>query len=270
MELDHELAMWREAGEHIASRDQAALRSLEHGGDVKASLLAMDSSVSTKIDGAVNVASVAEHVAASSKGVASTDVKLGTSVTTRAWSTSFAHPVVVGTFLVVGFLLLSFAQLWWPAKADDGQSSRRGWISTSIMRCLGIVEYKIEVSEVHVGSVLSCGNVYITLQHGKRTMRTRVLRRSDGSFLKFNEVFIMNMLCPGEPLTMTVIEEQGGELAKLTIPATEVVRVATSEHLSYLRSELTPNVDGLRQLGKNLEGRKPYAAMKLRNVTDVK
>ena len=41
---------------------QAALRSLEHGGDVKASLLAMDSSVSTKIDGAVNVASVVSCV----------------------------------------------------------------------------------------------------------------------------------------------------------------------------------------------------------------
>jgi len=127
--------------------------------------------------------------------------------------------------------------------------------------------YKVEVGEIHVGSLLGGGDVQVSLSVGGGPAScTEVIRRSDGSFLRFGETFAFELRKGGSPLLLQVIDGRG-KLARLELPATEAINLACREQCQFFRSELIAEEALLQDMDGKASSRRPYAAMRIRDVT---
>lgn len=127
------------------------------------------------------------------------------------------------------------------------------------LRYAGLMPCKVEVAEIHVGNLLAGKDFCIVLRDGQGSEhRTQSVQQSDGSFLKFGEIFTLDVRKSDQPVTLSVIDANG-ECARLEIPARNLVSLAQRRHERYFRSDLsTPRPQ---------PGNPPYAAMRFRDVT---
>jgi len=122
----------------------------------------------------------------------------------------------------------------------------------------------VEVSEIHIGSILAGGDVFVSLQLPTgEERRTEAIKRTDGGFLRFSEMFTFNVRTSDAPFSLIVSEGPGRRLAHYQMPARELVNLAKREHREYFRCELVPG-QAFPASGRN---KKPYAAMRIRKVT---
>lgn len=144
-------------------------------------------------------------------------------------------------------------------------SNRSSPCMQPVLRALGLTQYKVEVSEIHLGSLFSDSNdICINFRMGNGTeCWTKVLKNGDGAFLRFNDVLELSVCGSDAPSTICITDRRG-DLAHVELPAAELVRLATRPHQEYFRTELTAT----RALGE-VSDQRPYVAMRLRNILAI-
>merc|ERR1719473_609939 len=97
-----------------------------------------------------------------------------------------------------------------------------------LLRRMGWTEYKVEVSEIHLGSFFAGSyDVRVTFRMPNGTeRRTKVLKNSGGAFLRFDDVLELSVCGSDSPCTISVTDRRG-QLAHVELPASELVRLAT-------------------------------------------
>jgi hypothetical protein len=131
-----------------------------------------------------------------------------------------------------------------------------------VLRAMGLAQYKVEVSEIHLGSLFagSC-DVRVNFRMGNgNERRTKVLKNAEGTFLRFDDALELT-LCSKDPPCSICITDRRGDLAHVELPSAELIRLATRPHQEYFRTELAAS----RELGGDSE-RRPYVAMRIRSI----
>jgi len=274
--LRRELEHWRKAGEHTAERESKVVQLIEEGSHLAKTAAAAPSKAPPATNSLVSL-------------IESMRQQLG-----ALWG---AAPAAGCVFLLSLASLCALVALWSaalsschsqrrPQKRSGGGrgAEQHDWrdIATQALTCggrlavlepalryVGVASYKIEISEIHLGSLLGGDDVFVRLVDGGaagQERRTKVVRRSDGSFLRFVEVFVLDVRKVDGKLLISVHDDRG-ELASLELPALELIRLARRPNQEYFRSELQPSP----VLGVILQGsqRRPYAAMRIRDITNL-
>lgn len=256
------LEKWRAAGERVANREARAVELLQHSNSepeapaaTATATTASDLSLLSRAAGSMQgLTSLATHEVPSSRGV---------------WA-ALASVAVCGMLVALWSTFELGGKLSKARVAWNGATSRLSCgRMTPMLRSMGAAHYRIEISEIHVGSLLGGGDVQVSVAVGEGATDpqcTEVVRRCDGSFLKFGETFVMDVRKGGQPLVLQVIDSRG-KLASLRLPAREAITLALREHSHYYRSELVAEPALLQQLSQEASDRKPYAAMKIRDLT---
>jgi len=148
-------------------------------------------------------------------------------------------------------------------KVSKGEES---WVSKApaVLHAMGLAQfkYKVEVSEIHLGSLFAGSNdvrVKFLMGNGVER-RTKVLKNSNGTFLRFDDILELSVSSSDAPCSICITDRRG-DLAHVELTSSELVRLATRPHQEYFRTELTtaPALD-------NKSDRRPYIAMKIRNI----
>lgn len=150
----------------------------------------------------------------------------------------------------------SFVQRWSKAIVKSPKSQHL----QPVLRAMGLVEYKVEVSEIHLGSLFAgSSDIRVNFRMGNGAeRRTQVLKNADGTFLRFDDIIELSISGTDSPCTICVTDRRG-DLAHVELAAAHMVKLASRPHQEYFRTELTAR----RELG-DLCGRRPYVAMRMR------
>jgi len=196
----------------------------------------------------------------------------------QRWDQSSLGRSYFGTLLMTAGILFIVASAWKTGRFV--QRYRKGevsWQSMSqalannsssqrlqpVLRAMGLAQYKVEVSEIHLGSLFAGStNVRVNFRMGNGVeRRTQVLKSAGGTFLRFDDVLELSLCGSDKPCTICITDGRG-DLAHVALASSHLLRLATRPHQEYFRTELTAS----RELG-DLAGRRPYVAMRMRNVT---
>mmetsp|Transcript_30905 Transcript_30905/g.67712 ORF Transcript_30905/g.67712 Transcript_30905/m.67712 type:complete len:398 (-) Transcript_30905:118-1311(-) len=291
--LRKELERWHTAAEHVAAREawaarllmapeapaHAAKQSLPEGAISLAARVPTARRMPQELDEApAALASMKEPLP-----MAAVEEKASATYSERAWA---AVPSGHSGLLQFSFLaiLLVFAMVFAStcgcmAGGSKGQSDWRDSVSMACggssrpridaaLRRLGVSHYKIEISEIHVGSLLSGGSIHVRISSDVgEWYRTQAIVQDDGSFMRFKETAVLNVRLSDGPYVVAVYNDQG-ELARLSMRPMELVQLAQRRHREFYRAELEADEQRLQDLNKGRDStRKPYAAMRIRDVT---
>lgn len=148
-------------------------------------------------------------------------------------------------------------------KVSKGEES---WVSKApaVLHAMGLAQfkYKVEVSEIHLGSLFAGSNdvrAKFLMGNGVER-RTKLLKNSNGTFLRFDDILELSVSSSDAPCSICITDRRG-DLAHVELTSSELVRLATRPHQEYFRTELTtaPALE-------NKSDRRPYIAMKIRNI----
>eukprot|EP00929_Paragymnodinium_shiwhaense_P015369 TRINITY_DN12344_c0_g1_i2.p1 TRINITY_DN12344_c0_g1~~TRINITY_DN12344_c0_g1_i2.p1 ORF type:complete len:349 (+),score=49.36 TRINITY_DN12344_c0_g1_i2:369-1415(+) len=158
-----------------------------------------------------------------------------------------------------------------------GLAGRLGNSFHGVCRRLGVKEHLIEISQIHVGSMLVGQDIWVSLRvtdkHGvDHSFSTEALQQHDGTFLRFPEEFLLKLWNSDAPVLLEVCGE-AGELASLELDVAKLLDIARSRGSGgpeFYREEFTfVSEQTMRQLGGRRSGRQPYVAMRIRDLSGV-
>jgi len=144
----------------------------------------------------------------------------------------------------------------------------------SMLRRAGIGHYVVEISEMQVSHLALDGDIYISVQMGDQEQRTGA-RELEGRLLRFDErfrlqvkshdaegKFVFHIVDRDNPLAEKL-------LARLEIPAQEVLELARRKHGEYCNFDLFPEAAPRlpRWGGGQIEERRPKLGLRLRDVS---
>lgn len=277
-QLRRQLEQWRVTGANIADREAKVV-----------AFLASPATRSHTPSTAVAAVAAAATAKGSTGKVAATDAATVAAAATAAQAptllqatrqedqlkNSLHHGYLGQSLKMVGMLFI-IACLWksgcyirrvrkgevsWPQAFGSSPSSQR---LQPVLRAMGYAkqQYKVEVGEIHLGSLFAgSSNIRVNFHMGTGIdRRTKALKNTDGTFLRFDDTLELSLCSTDPPCTICVTDKQG-DLAHVEVPASELIRLATRPHQEYFRTELIAS----RALG-DTSGRKPYVAMRLRNI----
>jgi hypothetical protein len=265
-ELRRELAQWQAAGAHIAEREAKVVNILQNPVHQKDRAVLQEALVQS---------------AASSKSATSSHTTLALkpmvllqNIGRHAWVSSVG--VFRQAFIIAGVLLtvLCLGRIWYSARyGEKGDATWRAALTQALgsnralqplLRRLGLSEYKIEISEIHLGSFFTgCYDIRISFRMGNGSeRRTKVLKNTCGAFLRFDDVLELSTRGADSSCILCVGDRQG-DLASAELPAAELIRLATRPHQEYFRTELQT----CRSSSGDDSGRRPYIALRIRNIT---
>lgn len=139
--------------------------------------------------------------------------------------------------------------------------------------------HQVEISEIHISSMFSDRDVRVMLGirgAGKKRYSTKVIRQSHDSFIRFEDTFVLDVQATDPALMVVVCEGSASSdsescskdaLAHLELPVQELLTLAKRRHREFYRAELAMSTDVLVALGGEVASRRPYAAMRLRDVS---
>jgi hypothetical protein len=154
------------------------------------------------------------------------------------------------------------------------------WPLEPLGRAVGLTYQTVEVSEIQLGHLLVGGDVYVCVDIGTNPLlNTRTINKSDGVFLRFNEVFKVNVRKTERACKFKVIDQDvlmHDQIAQLEINAWEFVNLAkkgsADANSGYYRFDLQHRQQRKKhQTSKsstNPSGLRPYIAMRLREVSN--
>lgn len=253
--LRQQLERWKETGTNIAQREAKV-----------AALLGASSSQ-------VKAASATATLAAASP--AAQPPSMLQQAAKHLWARADMSHSAYGTFFMAMCILAVAACVWktWCfvqrlRKGDTGFSQAFACYPGSsqrlqpVLRAMGLAQYKVEISEIHLGSLFAgSSDIRVNFRMGSgMECRTKVLENSDGTFLRFDDVLELSVCSSDAPCTICITDRRG-DLAHVELPASELVRLAIRPHLEYFRTELKAS----RALGDVID-RHPYIAMRMRNI----
>lgn len=275
-QLRRQLEQWRKTGANIADREAKVVAFLaspatrSHTPPLAAAAAAATSKGSTGKESATAAATVAAGA------VAAQDPALLQASRREEELKNSLHNGYLGQSLKMVGMLFILACLWksgcyirrvrkgevsWPQAFGSSPSNQR---LQPVLRAMGYAkqQYKVEVGEIHLGSLFAgSSNIRVNFHMGTGVdRRTKALKNTDGTFLRFDDTLELSLCSTDPPCTICVTDKQG-DLAHVEVPASELIRLATRPHQEYFRTELIAS----RALGDSA-GRKPYVAMRLRNI----
>lgn len=260
-QLRQQLQQWKTTGANIAQREAKVVALL----GTPASKLKPASAAAAPLPGAA----VASEPSMLQKATASEPSMLQNAVRHLGFGTDGSHSYRRLLFIAAGILLMAacFSKMWCFL-----QRLRKGdmcWANNSsghhmqpVLRAMGLAQYKVEISEIHLGSLFAgSSDIRVNFRMGNgMERRTKVLKNADGTFLRFDDVLELSVCSSDYPCTICVTDRRG-DLAHVELPASELVRLATRPHQEYFRTELSAS----RALGE-ISDRRPYVAMRMRNL----
>jgi len=182
---------------------------------------------------------------------------------------SYLHPL----FMTVGLLFMVMSGWKFGCFVLKMRKGDVGWKETLVskatnprlqpmLRAMGLSQFKVEVSEIHLGSLFAgSADIRVNFRLGNGTeRRTKVLKNSGSTFLRFDDKLELSVCSSDAPCIICVTDKRG-DLASVELPASELVRLATRPHQEYFRTELTAS-PGLGDVSDRL----PYVAMRMRNI----
>lgn len=289
-QLRRQLEQWKVTGANIADREAKVVAFLAAGATRSRTPTAAAAAAATAAAATRSrtpAATAAQLAAAAAAAVGSTghDAAAATAAAQVPMLLQATRPVVLnnslhhgylGQFLKMAGMLFMLACLWkswcyirsvrkgevsWPEAFGSSPSSQR---LQPVLRAMGLAkqQYKVEVGEIHLGSLFAgSSDVRVNFHMGTGVdRRTKALKNTDGTFLRFDDVLELSVCSTDPPCTICVTDKQG-DLAHVEVLASELIRLATRPHQEYFRTELIAS----RALGDTC-GRKPYVAMRLRNI----
>jgi len=276
-QLRRQLEQWRVTGANIADREAKVVAFLAAPAARSRTPTAVAASVATAA--AVGSTRNEAPAAAATTAAAATAAKapmLLQAMRREDQLKNSLHNGYLGQSLKMAGMLFMLACLWkswcyihrvrkgevsWPQAFGSSPSSQR---LQPVLRAMGLAkqQYKVEVGEIHLGSLFAgSSDVRVNFHMGTGIdRRTKALKNTDGTFLRFDDVLELSVCSTDPPCTICVTDKQG-DLAHVEVLASELIRLATRPHQEYFRTELTAS----RSLGDTC-GRKPYVAMRLRNI----
>lgn len=261
-QLRRQLEQWKVTGANIADREAKVVAFLAAG--------------ATRSRTPTAVGSKGPDATAATAATAAAQVPMLLQATRPLTVNNSLHHGYLGQFLKMAGMLFMLACLWkswcyirsvrkgevsWPQAFGSSPSSQR---LQPVLRAMGLAkqQYKVEVGEIHLGSLFAgSSDVRVNFHMGTGVdRRTKALKNTDGTFLRFDDVLELSVCSTDPPCTICVTDKQG-DLAHVEVLASELIRLATRPHQEYFRTELIAS----RALGDTC-GRKPYVAMRLRNI----
>lgn len=286
------LEQWKRAGLNIAEREA---RAAEMMGGMHAA--GSDTLPSVTASGAGGIAQGPDQVAAALRAASGVTV-LQLSMLQELASRMRGAAVHYGYFssaikLVCG--LFAVACLWrfccFAQRLQKGELDVRSSVSKvlpngingqRLRALLGLTDHRVEISDIYLGSLFAgSSDVRVSFRTGTGVeRRTRVAKNKDGTFLRFDDVLEFSVCGSDAPCTL-LVSDRRGDLARKELPAAELVRLANRPHQQYFRTELMacdpldssghaltssdfPHTQ--THAGRDLPRRRPYIAMRLRNV----
>lgn len=270
-QLRQQLAQWKQTGAHIAEREAKVVEILNKPSrqGQRAIFEQAVASAETKD------ASSPSGTALSSPGGTALSQQvalLGShvqSVTDVVKHNSYTRWILPVILVVVAWIIAYLWKFGFPSKRQNtGEISWRekmaqALMGKNIMRKMGWAEYKVEVSEIHLGSFFAGSydvRVTFRMPNGSER-RTKVLKNSGGAFLRFDDVLELSLSNNDSPCSVCVGDRQGN-VAQVELPGAEFIRLVHRPHQEYFRTELKP----CRTMGET-GARRPYVAMRLRDIT---
>merc|ERR1719247_2348358 len=88
-----------------------------------------------------------------------------------------------------------------------------------VLRAMGLAQYKVEISEIHLGSLFAgSADVRVNFRMGNGVeRRTKVLKNTDGTFLRFDDVLELSICGSDAPCSICVTDRRG-DLASVELP----------------------------------------------------
>jgi len=146
-------------------------------------------------------------------------------------------------------------------------AAKRRSCMDGLTRVFGRSSYRIQISEIHLGRLLADGDVHVALRDPKGTwMKTQVVRQSDGSFVKFKDVFTCDVTKQDDACLFAVFSGET-RTAYLQLPARDLVNLSQRRHQQFYRTELVADPPIAKSGPGDVLARKPYAAMRIRDIT---
>jgi hypothetical protein len=262
-QLRQQLAQWKETGAHIAEREAKVVEILNKPSRQGERAIFEQALASAQTKDASPPGGAALFQQVSTLG---SHVQSVTDVVKHSSYTRWILPVIL---VVIAWII---AYLWKHGFASKGQNTgQNSWrekmaqalMGKNIMRKMGWAEYKVEVSEVHLGSFFAGSydvRVTFRMPNGSER-RTKVLKNSGGAFLRFDDVLELSLSNNDSPCSVCVGDRQGN-VAQVELPGSEFIRLVHRPHQEYFRTELKP----CRAMGET-GARRPYIAMRLRDIT---
>jgi len=270
-QLRHQLDQWKVTGANIAEREAKVVALLDSPAQQLANV--RDSLMPKPPAQAEALASSAPLASAGAAAAAPSMLQQAVSQVSDKVEVVYHHHYVAPVLMTMGvlFLLVSGWRLgsfmvalrkgevgWKEALVSNASSQRL----QPVLRAMGLAQFKVEVSEIHLGSLFAgAADIRVNFRMGSGIeRRTKVLKNAGSTFLRFDDVLELTVCSSDAPCTICVTDKRG-DLATVELPASEIVRLATRPHQEYFRTELTASPG----LG-DVSDRRPYVAMRMRNI----
>lgn len=139
-------------------------------------------------------------------------------------------------------------------------------------RCLGVVGYQVEVSELRLGSLGLArlfGELSISIQVGRQELRTRRAPTSDAGFYFFPEALQLQVGRLSGPCVFAIYTEDGMQRERIAVAqvAASTLIKSADDRGEYFRLDLC--LEGGRwgvERGEVAPGRRPHLTMRLRDL----
>jgi len=262
-QLRQQLDKWKTAGSDIAQREAKVMSLLSPPATAAANLQRGNSSNSAATPGAAAqpgqstslLQSARQMLQQSSSGPGYLGPIIGL----------LGSLIIVGIFWRAGCVVQSLrkGEITWNSMSQAFANSPNSQRLQPMLRAMGLVQYKVEVSEIHLGSLFAGStDIRVHFRMGNGVERpTKMLRNAGSTFVRFDDNLELS-LCGSDPPCTICVADSAGDVAHVEISATQFLRLATRPHQEYFRTELIP----ARDMGE-LSGRRPYVAMRLRNIS---
>jgi len=276
--LRKEIERWRTLAGHVAAREAWAAQELEKRSvapeapnEEKAKVVLTDTSATMTASSASRLAEISKqylntwgaamHRASKMAGTPPQHLHAGLSLLTCCVFFAFMY-VWQGRKVVCGACCRTNQHQAVP----PSPTSRFPFVQGTLRR-LGLCSYQVEISDVHVGSLLAGRDVHVTISADRgQSMSSQVIQKCDGSFMRFAESFVFDVRTSDRAITLAVCDS-GGTLAYIEFNAFELVNLSHRRHKEFYRTALIATEYALQALGEAAAVRKPYAAMRIRDVT---
>lgn len=141
-------------------------------------------------------------------------------------------------------------------------------------RAVGLTYQAVEISEIQIGHLPAQGDVFVKIDIGTNPLiHTRTINKSDGIFLRFKEVFKVNVRKTDPPCVFQIIDQDilmHDHIAKVELDAWQFVNLAHKGNKDgksgYYRFDLQHSDGRIKKPPTKGEIR-PYIAMRLRAVS---
>lgn len=149
------------------------------------------------------------------------------------------------------------------------------WPLEPLGRWLGLAYIAVEISEIQLGHLPSSGDVFVVIDISTNPlMNTRTINQSDGVFMRFKELFKVNVRKTDGPCVFKIMDQDilvHDQIAQVELNAWEFCNLAKQGSKTgksgYYRFDLQHGEKRTKHAKGKHDGMRPYIAMRLREVT---